>query len=70
MKIPNVIKLLMFLANETKNSHVLCVGLMRGQKAMDAMIKTSANLPGVQTPGLRVYNEKPSNGHQGVSLEK
>lgn len=38
-----------------KNSYVLCVGLTRGQKAMDAMIKTSANLPGVRTPDLRVY---------------
>lgn len=55
MKITNVIKLLMSLANEKKNSYVLCAGLMRGQKVMDAMIKTSANLPGVQTPYLCVY---------------
>lgn len=44
----------MSLANKTKNSYVLCVGLMRGQKVMDVLIKTSANPPGVQTPDLCV----------------
>lgn len=39
----------MSFANKTKNSYVLHVGLMR---VMDVMIKTSANLPGVQTPDL------------------
>lgn len=45
----------MSLANETKKNFLLCVGLMRGQKVMDVMIKTHANLPGVQTPALCMY---------------
>lgn len=41
---------------------------MRGQKVTDAMIKTSANLLGVQT--YVCTSEKPPNGHHGVFSEK
>lgn len=43
---------------------------MRGQKVMDVMIKTSANLPGYRPQTFVCTSEKPSNGHHSVFMEK
>lgn len=45
----------MSLANETKEFLCITCWFNERSKVMDVMTKTSANLPGVQTPDLCMY---------------